>query len=1390
LSDAQAKNPSATATDIGCCEQNGCWNYDGNETACIAVLNQSCSYQNSTFGSGWCMTKQCSEVTNNVSCNYLAQTLYMPCSWNEGESSCSDSYGDGGFGYFNDTDSCFSAGGWYNSTGQCVMPTGGDTFGGGGGGFMFAGEAHCWFADNQPTVCNNVTGCAYCVAGDGLSGIENSSSICNGKQAGYCEGHDTWDTGIYLDANNSANLACTDILVKSACKYGPLPNCKWTNSTNSTGPFCFVGTSSERVSAPPVPYCEHPDSKNNYSMCSQMIEEFMMPCIWDNSSAIVKNCTFNSGAVFGSGVVDVGLVGSEIACTSSGGTWQTEYYVEGDILKQDSWCEMTGFFDVDNGGQEANKANCDTSCWACEFQSNGTAWDTVANVEAACVGSALGYCQWTNDTSVGATAAFNGFGWCDYPQEMATAGSGDCNTNCEDCGFMNAPYSACVGSVANNGTGCKWVNESASGNLTTSGYCVDKSKKVCSGDCFSCYNVGDCQNSAINCSWDTTSNLCSPDGYTGEICFDGIDNDNDMTIDCGDTDCGFDNFCGGSAIGGDCFAKTDKATCNATVAFGSSNCNWINDTWNFEGWCDMPGANCWKFGNDLATCGETLGCTNVSIGMVGAANMCDVNMTKMNDATCWNYYNETSCGTASTTCQWKNDTWCAENPTDTWCLANPNAGWCDYKPFATCMDLNSSSCSANANCTWQEDNYSTQGGWCNVACMNWSIGSEEQCEATGTSGTGLCEWRDMSATCQPEMFMTMGMAGAGGKTGCWQYDGNQTGCLAANVTCTYKNDTYSRNNLSATEPSGWCMDKGEYQQFGSSDGGDVHQLAMDAGNSFGQYGPEAEPGVSDEVDIMGMGMRVSAEGLNFGAGIFNISDSIICNGRNVGAGMGQNGTVSIGTLGAGNSSGAFYWYLDTDGIETGGCKAIGDANYSGYEFRINYVARNDSTLGVVETKQLMRCNSGNWTATNALVTTNKQMSCGEIGGVMVAVSSQDIESFTEYSKTANMRVYMASADSSHSRTNPSDYVGPGYYTPGSIDFGFIDCSNPNTKDPKCKNMQKFGFNVFEECMNGVDDNEDGLADCADPLCTFTPKCAGGTSFNFSANASDKVAPTVIFNKVDKLSDGAFMKVDTNEASNMSVQFYLNDSTCKILNTTINDLGTETYQNYSKFKPFHALDIINGANRLGFDLINGTAYYYKIKTCDPSGNCAVSACSNFTTKTSQIDKAFIFKLDLPAGYTVDIPALNKTGYNFTEYFNISGVLTAFDVGIKTNTSGTKNMNFTVHSNCADNLSIGFYGVNVYGPVKIDMSSAFICNAGTNMMGMNSSLKKWNKLIDEMHLGGASDYIQMNVPVAYSSANTFNFVDDAGEGAQDVDDYVNCASGGTGVTACQVPVSLGF
>jgi len=1367
LTDAQNENSLATIDDVGCCDMKGCFDYNGNQTKCEnnAALSGLCTWSSKATDPycpddvGCCINKWCGDVHDETNCTKLAQELYMPCEWSEGQ--CQDIGGNGGFAFFNDTDSCMNQGGWYNSDGECEMPSGNGA-GGGAAGFLSAGDAHCWFADNQPGVCGNITGCAYCVAGSGANGVDNSSNdnICKDVQVGWCEGHD--DNGpTYANADNTVNLNCTHIQLKAACNYGPLPNCVWSNSSTITGAFCEPGTSTERKADPPAKFCEDPIAKNNYTICMELQQQFMMPCIWDNETFPVNNCTFNGQAVFGSGgETEFEIINNEFSCSAAGGTWNTEYYLDGDVLKQDSWCEMTGFFDLDQGQGQNNKANCDTSCWACEFQNNGTAWASSAAASTACTNSALGNCQFETDSS-----AFNGFGWCDYPQQMGTGGVQDCDTKCGSCNFMNSPQSACEASQANGGTGCKWVSEG------TTNFCVDKTKKTCDSDCFTCFNTDACQNSALGCTWDTTTNLCSPEGFTGEVCFDGVDNDADNMVDCADPDCGFDNFCGAADIGGDCFAQSTEGDCTSTPAFEGLNCSWINDTWNPDGWCDMPGANCWVYDNDLATCGATPGCTNQS---QFSGSVCDMNKTAMDTANCWEYSDNVSCSAAPGECSWVVDPYCQENPGDTWCQANPNAGFCEYTPFASCMSLDETACDADATCLWKSDEWSEMsGGWCDVACFNPDV-NQATCEAI--NGGSLCEWRDMSNTCQPEMFMMMNMKGAGGKSGCPQYDGNLTGCLANDVTCTYQEDEYSQNNVSVSEPSGWCMEKGEFNMMG--DRNDFAPLAMDPGNAGGV----AESGVTPVIDMDDLIMISTDNTYGFAAGVFQIEDSIMCNGYMVGGEFGQ-----IPVTGTGNATTKFYYYLDTDGSESGGCSSPLEtgSTLAGFEFLISYVARNTSS-GLVETKQLLTCVDGGWNPTNVMVTTPKMQSCGftEVG---VSVSKQDLEGFDSFDTTANMRVLVTSADDTDTRASPSDSVGPGYYTQGTINFGFVDCNNPdNAQDPKCKNFQKFGFNIFEECKNGIDDDENGLVDCLDPFCSFIPDCASGAAFNFVADVTDKTAPVVMFSETEKLSDSAFMKVDTSEPSNMSVEFYLTDSSCTTLNTTVSDVGASGYQENADFKPFHNVDLM--LDTLGYDLTNNTAYYYKVTTCDPSGNCGTSACANFTTKPLDEDKVFIFKMDLPDGYTVDIPALNKTDYNFTEEFNISGTMTTFDVGIKTNTSVTKDMNMTVH--CGD-MVIGLYGINMLKPTKIDMTNAFVCDESEDLIGMNSTSKKWNKLVDDLHLGGASDYIELTLPTTYSATNTLSWTDDTGANGEDVDDYVECSAGDTaGTTACKVPVSMGF
>ena len=44
-------------------------------------------------------------------------------------------------------------------------------------------------------------------------------------------------------------------------------------------------------------------------------------------------------------------------------------------------------------------------------------------------------------------------------------------------------------------------------------------------------------------------------------------------------------------------------------------------------------------------------------------------------------------------------------------------------------------------------------------------------------------------------------------------------------------------------------------------------------------------------------------------------------------------------------------------------------------------------------------------------------------------------------------------------------------------------------------------------------------------------------------------------------------------------------------------------------------------------------------------------------------------------------------------------------------------------------------------SIDLSTAFICDESSNFIGMNSTGLKWNKLINDLQMGGAGDYIEI-------------------------------------------------
>lgn len=623
-----------------------------------------------------------------------------------------------------------------------------------------------------------------------------------------------------------------------------------------------------------------------------------------------------------------------------------------------------------------------------------------------------------------------------------------------------------------------------------------------------------------------------------------------------------------------------------------------------------------------------------------------------------------------------------------------------------------------------------------------------------------------------------GIGGIGGGTGCHQYDGNYTSCGSQNLTCIWQNFTFGNVTQKA---QGICNEKGQFEIFKTMDMSPPKILGIDTNDTAVR-----------EIDIREVGVKDMTKSLAFGVTVTNITNAAVCRGYYIGSMGGGPGGPSTGVLGVGNVSTKFYWYLDSNKNTTGGCSATktDGTNDTGYEFQIKY-AVTVSNATVTETKSLYRCGGGVWTLTNVPVTTNRQFMCSmniptfssnaapKVGGVMVIVDKENLESFAEYNRTAPLRVFVTSANETYTETNPQDQLSSaGYYTHGSADFKFVDCSNPDTKDDKCKNFQKFGFNVFEDCKNGKDDDSDGFTDCADSKCSYTPNCVGsGGAFNFTANANDKESPTPVFSQVDALNDAAYVKFDSSEPANGSVDYYGNDSSCGSINKTIIDVGDPGIS-YDDYKPFHVVTL--DQNTLGTGLSPGNTSYYKTTMCDPSGNCGTSACLNLTTKTEV--KNFVFKLKLAPGFNVTIPALNYSG-NFTT--NISGKV--YETGIKTNTSVSRNINVTVN---AGNSSLTLVGVDITKPKSIDLTTAFTMDDANKVVGMNSSAKSWNQVVSDLGMGGSSDHLELTFPVSYSADNTLKWCNDALSNCSTVNTYANCTAGSTSKTNCTIPTSLGF
>ncbi len=1194
------------------------------ESVCTAA---KCFWR--TMGSSsWCEGATCfvGDNTNATYCTVTLNTLYnLTCSYanNLCDPTGGSFEGDACSDFTGNANGCFSTFFcmWNATDSTCSEPSGGFSSQNGAGS-----NPSCGAISVQDT-CINISDCTW------------ASNACSGNNEG-------------MQCSDLNKTLCSQFTLLSTC-------CNWNGTVCKTSfdQACYSAVPSLPTGAT---FCEDKLAFGNQSLCNQIAgAPWYMPCAWDNTS---QECHFNSagfgGGSGGGGFATFNEISTQSGCEAQGGQWKTAQFSSGGMTKTDSWCEF-------NFGFESGSGNCDAGCWGCEVEVSTALGNTTAQAQSYCENSALGYCEFRADSF-----AFNGLGWCTPRQMFLDGGSKDCKDECSACDSLKDPRTSCQASPKS----CVFVNDSSAPNGI--GNCYGQNEKRCANDCFSCYDTTSCVNGKGGsgaCTWDQTNNFCKPAGFTGEICFDGKDNDNDGKPDCTDSDCATDKFCGGADLaeaggfGANCPGFQVNSTCI------SNGCKWLQDDFEFNfggasgGHCDFPGAQCWQHDENLTACNAESGCEY----LVSDTGFCSENATKFD--TCFNSPNSTVCAMTSG-CGWTTDPF------------NSNVGRCEPLVFSQCFGNSSrrnsqAACEQNETvgitstkiCSWAIDPNSPQGGFCDPVCFS----AASMTAACHTASKGLCQL--LTGLCEPTSF--------GG--GCFKADGNQTKCdRDYNQTCTWSADLNANNNRSSAlsptgNSSGWCdskMDNGFVQFFG---GQDLTILGTD----------DNESTLNDSVDISDVGLRDDFDRFIFGARVYDgFVASATCN----------NTPIQTGGLGSGRLNYTFFWYVDSDGNTTNNCATRDNSTNTGFEFSFKYQPTYDHSLD--EGKASYQCVNGSWGAVPIPLTAMKQVMCDKIKGGMAGVEKIEMFKFkTLYNKSKDLRVFATLGNKSTNDSVAMDTAGPFYYSQGSFDFKFEDCSTTGgdadgdgltaSNDPDCFNFLKFGFVPSEvgfQCKDGSDNDADGQTDCNDEGCSYSMEC-GGTGVA-TADANDKSAPKITWQQANTFPDSAFITYDTNEPANGTLTFYGRNNTCGTINITIKDEGLldPVIPDYNIWHNGPIDNFNFNTQRISNTLANGTVYYYKTTVCDINGNCAVSACSNFTTKSTfdsckGCTSTFTFPFIPPTGAAVTDPLGNMKFTFVSPTGTVSDVSSNAATGTQMNYSDTKSFDLLIQNPNATNAS---------------------------------------------------------------------------------------------------------
>jgi len=1230
----------------------------------IPVLSSCCSYQNGTCtqnkftsscwdqmsnppeGATFC--EDYNSYTDSNLCNQIAaDPWYMPCEWSNATERCQFK-GDDAF--INETQSiikitnpktCKSAGGVWIVENYCEGPYENISIPTGRCEYKFDNETSC---DKACFACEQYTGAGY---DDGAGNIVNASNAyeaCTYSKLGYCEyradttapnsvgfctAKEEYQQGIAGNCNDDCG-SCTYLGDKRSNDSTKRPQyyceqsnansasggCKWTiDNTTTSGGYCL--NKEDKTCEDACDRCYTKDKCQNTGRLA--ISNQTGSCKWSGttSEGTCESNVAESVEVCWDGIdndannlVDCSDAGCYadpfcgfVSGTCNGWTDSATCTTNGCEWVEDQWGSWCDFAGSQCWKADSNSANC-TANTACEWNAGtGDGWcETDWSIADSCMGQAYDTCSEIEA--------------CSWTNDTWCAGDGAntdwCQGNAGWCDHDSFASSNCwmyqAGSTECNGqSGCNWhIDEWASTQQCETNY---------SGNCWQYTDSTNCESNTCwwNSDWEWCGNLIEQ-----------------------------------------CYQESTESTCNAVTSSGTAICNWRDE------WGGMCEPKCYDISTS-ASCTTTPGCY-----WRNETGWCEDSF--MGSCTGSASNNATGCDDTSG-CRWRDSGWCDPKAGFS-CGMSETGGGYGGAMGAECYkyDGNQSFCTnttrINISCGWiPESNPHCEIDWGNVDC--WSFKDNNTCE-NETAGIGKCFWFNESLYlgipegqqyCANVMdqcwlnFTSEYVDWKCNKNPKCRYNEDWNSC---EPRCT--NQTQSTCNNGCKWVDGWCNTNGMNDMFKGMDESAPTPIGNDDCNN---------EVTQASVDICSYGMKDSGDSYMFGVPVANVGNASFCYKEKISTFA--SGFASERT-GAGNDTIKLVVYLDTDGTSTGGCALSHNSTATGYEFRFKYTSEwNSNTSKATESFNSYKCKGGDWAAVDIKLSAWKKKMCGMMGGPMIAVEKSELSRFPDlYNTSADMRINVATIGNLGNITSPTDSVDTaGWMTPGSMDFEIFNAFGIGGDGAKFEDILKKGYVEYENCFNGIDDDNDQSVDCFDWDCEYSSKCAS-TGVN-AAGFVDTSTPLVTGVKIEEYYDSALVLYDTNKPTNGTLIFYDNDSTCQTINSTLLDIGI-TSGSVREHKVWHKAEIYSGTIDTG--LLNQTTYYYKLKVCDTNGKCAQSRCSsvNTTSSTKCGYCDFVTRIKAPTGWDVYYD-INQNG----SYSHYQGNMCGANAGMKTNYSAGRYAN---------------------------------------------------------------------------------------------------------------------